>query len=52
MNLGQLEDSAFHLYYEWVEEQLYLMELQQQEQDSQYESGFFNYHALEDSSDD
>ena len=52
MNLGQLEDSAFHLYYEWVEQQLYLMELQQQQQDSQYESGFFNYHALEDSSDD
>ena len=48
MNLGQLEDSAFHLYYEWVEEQLYLMEVQQEQQDNEYESGWVSYINGED----
>jgi len=51
VNLGQLEDSAFHLYYEWCDEQLRKIESEREQLDREYESGFFNY-TLEDSSDD
>ena len=42
MNNGQREDSAFHAYYEWVEEQLHKIE-SEKEEEYYWETPWFSF---------
>lgn len=42
MNKGQREDSAFHAYYEWVEEQLHKIE-SEKEEEYYWETPWFSF---------
>ena len=41
-------DSAFHLYYEWCDEQLRKIESEREQLDREYESGWVSYINGED----